>query len=540
MDAQPQSGRMNRRDILRWSAAGALTAAAATAIPLTREVKTATLPALPASKMPKPYTAAFVRPPVLKPYQTGKDQLGRFARYTISQRPGVANLVPNLRTPIYAYNGIFPGPVIELDQGVRAYVRMRNKLPANHPRLSHPFHTSTHLHGSASMPQYDGYANDITMPGYYKEYRYPNFQPARTLWYHDHGVHHTAENVYSGLAAFYLMHDPAERALLPQGEFDVPLMVNDIMLAADGAPNYNDRTHSGLWGDIILVNGQPWPVMKVKRRVYRFRVLNASISRSYRFQLSTGDPVTMVATDGGLMPVAQQVGSWRHGSAERYEILIDFRKYKAGQRIELRNLSNKNNVDFANTGKVMAFDVVDDAFTTVNNKIPTTLVGSPVMKLTEAQSLRSRRLEVERKHDMWTINGKTWHDVGESGFRDVVSNPDLNDVELWEIENKSGGWFHPVHIHLIDFQILSRNGAPAFPWERGPKDVVYVGEGETVRLLMRFEHQKGKYMIHCHNLPHEDHDMMQQFSVGLKAGAVDVNDPINAAKAVKDTLPPWA
>ena len=66
---------------------------------------------------------------------------------------------------------------------------------------------STHLHGSASLPQYDGYASDITAPGQKKYYHYPNFQPARTLWYHDHGVHYTAQNAYSGLASQYHLHD---------------------------------------------------------------------------------------------------------------------------------------------------------------------------------------------------------------------------------------------------------------------------------------------------------------------------------------------
>ena len=111
---------------------------------------------------------------------------------------------------------------------------------------------------------------------------------------------------------------------------------------------------------MILVNGAAWPVMKVQPRIYRFRILNGSIARSYRFALSTGDPVTVVATDGGLMPTAVPVASWRHGGAERYEVLIDFSKYR-GKRVELKNLSNKNNVDYVNTNKVMAFDVLDVA-----------------------------------------------------------------------------------------------------------------------------------------------------------------------------------
>ena len=137
------------------------------------------------------------------------------------------------------------------------------------------------------------------------------------------------------------MSDPFERAQLPQGEFDVPLMISDVMFNADGSLGYNDNGHKGLWGDIIMVNGVPWPTMKVKPRVYRFRVLVASISRSYRPTLSTGDPVYIVGTDAGMTPKVQAVASWRQGTAERYEILIDFRKYKVGQMVELRNLATR-------------------------------------------------------------------------------------------------------------------------------------------------------------------------------------------------------
>jgi FtsP/CotA-like multicopper oxidase with cupredoxin domain len=129
----------------------------------------------------------------------------------------------------------------------------------------------------------------------------------------------------------------------------------------------------------------------------------------------------------------------------------------------------------------------------------------------------------------------TWEDVVNSGYRNVVSNPKLGDVQVWEIKNSSGGWFHPVHIHLVDFKILDRNGKAPYAFEQGPKDVAYIGENETVRAIMRFGSPNdtdvtGRYMIHCHNLPHEDHDMMTQFRVGEDMPG---NDPINADPAKK-------
>lgn len=492
--------------------------------------------------LPRPYGTSFVVPPDLHPVETGVDDLGPYACFVINERAGTAGLLPSgAPTPIWGYQGVTPGPTITVERGTRVIAKIRNRLPQVHPMFGYRFATSTHLHGNASLPQYDGYASDLTLPGYRKIYQWPTkFNPARTMWYHDHAVHTTAENVYSGLAGMYRVHDPLERELLPQGRFDVPLMMTDVMFAADGGLGYDDRSHSDVFGDVILVNGRPWPVMRVQRRVYRFRVLNTSVSRSYRPVLVPDAPVHVVATDGGLVPVAQQVTYWRHAPAERYEVLIDFAQFPAGQRVELRNLSNDNNRDFDNTDKIMAFDVTDEPVDTSDptwNRIPTTLASSTAMSLRPEQATRRREMLL-KKDDItneWSINERTWRDVVASGFREVFAAPDLDDIEIWEIDNRSDGWHHPVHIHLVDFQVISRNGLPPFDWERGPKDVVYVGEEERVEVLMQFHPHRGKYMIHCHNTVHEDHDMMAQFSVGLPEGAVDVNDPISADPASWDT-----
>jgi FtsP/CotA-like multicopper oxidase with cupredoxin domain len=136
-----------------------------------------------------------------------------------------------------------------------------------------------------------------------------------------------------------------------------------------------------------------------------------------------------------------------------------------------------------------------------------------------------RRIKLLRENGLWTINGTTWGKVVDSNFTRVEANPPLGSVEVWTIENRSGGWFHPFHIHLVDFKILDRNGKPPFAYERGPKDVVYLGENEIVRVIMKFDGACGKYMMHCHNLVHEDHDMMSQFEVVAPPGGY-VGDPL--------------
>jgi len=520
---------LSRRDVLKVSALGA----AAVALPFEQTVRAKSASRIAASLLPKPYAAPFVVPPVAQPKDTtkGLDGVTDVPLYDITQKEGLAQILPTIKTPIFGYDGIAPGPTIRARRGQPIAVKMTNALPATHPQWGYEAWTSCHLHGSASKPQYDGYASDITRPGEYKIYHYPNVQDARTLWYHDHGVHHTAENAYMGLAALYLLSDDVEDRLpIPKGAYDLPMVITDKMFAADGKFMYDDEGHSGLYGDVILVNGAPWPNLKVARRKYRFRILNASLSRGLRLQLSDNSPMTVIATDGGLMPAPQQTVQLRVGMAERYEVVIDFAKYTAGAKIQLRNLGVPNSDDFDHTNKIMQFEVTNDRFDTANNEVPAQLnPNMEVMGLKESDAVATVKLRVHRTNGMWMVNDHTWDDIVASNYQTVVANPKLNDVQIWEIQNSSGGWFHPTHIHLVDFKILSRNGRAPFNYELGPKDVAYVGENETVRAIMRFTHEEGRYMIHCHNLPHEDHDMMTQFRVGDDRPD---NDPMNAAKAV--------
>jgi spore coat protein A, manganese oxidase len=568
---------LSRRDLMKYGVLGS----AALLLPIERVARTKLSVAnrMPASGLPKPFTLPFQIPPVPVPYR----RVGNTDFYNMHMTATAAPILGPGRptTTIWGYAmtdaagnvlpATSPGPTIQVERGRRVAVRHCQQLPDIHPTLRYPVETSVHLHGSASLPQFDGYASDITAVNNFKDYHYPNLQDARTLWYHDHGVHHTASNAYMGLAAQYHIHDAQERALnIPYGPYDVPLTVRDAMFRKDGELIYEDNSESGAYGDVILVNGVPWPNMRVERRKYRFRILNASVSRSYAFRLSTGDPLVVVGCDGGLMPAPQAVKSFRHGMAERYEIVIDFSKYKIGQKIQLLNDSPKNNIDEDTVKNVMQFEVVKDPVIVDGkvpyNDLPAQLNDNPdVMGLKASDAKVTRKFRFERENGHWTINGETWEDVILSDYAHVVGNPGVGDVEIWELENKSGGWFHPVHIHLIDFKILDRNGKAPFAFEHGPKDVVYVGENEKVRVIMKFDDTRGRtidlqlreadyqrrkeagqladgetepvilpprtgrYMMHCHNLVHEDHDMMVQFQVGPQPRGDDPNDPVDAS-----------
>jgi FtsP/CotA-like multicopper oxidase with cupredoxin domain len=510
---------MTRRDLIK---AGVF-AGASLSLPLSRIVsgQSALDNRMPTSKLPKPFTTPFAIPPVAVPVRT--DETTDY--YQMYMTATQAEIVPGYPTTFFAYDGSVPGPTIKVNQGRKVVVRHCNTLPNVHPTLGYEPWTSVHLHGSASLPQFDGYASDITHPGEFKDYQYPNFQQARTLWYHDHGVHHTAENAYHGCAAQYHLHDALEQSLpIPQGRYDIPLMMGDAMFNSDGSLLFTLEDDAGMWGDVILVNGRPWPVMQVERRKYRFRILGIAVSRSWKLSLDSGEPMAVIATDGGLMASPQYVTSFRTAPAERYEVIIDFSKYPIGRRVVLQNSSPKNNRNYTNTNKIMAFDVVSEPTDLSNNSIPDVLnPNDPIMALQPQDAVRTRKFRFHRSNGEWKINNTSWKEVVNSNYQFTLANPQRGDVEIWQFENTSGGWFHPIHTHLIDFKILDRNGKPPLPQERGSKDVVYLGENETVRVITKFE-GRGKYMMHCHNLIHEDHDMMGQFEVIDPQGPGD--DPL--------------
>ncbi len=520
---------LTRRDLIK---AGVF-AGATMSLPLSRVVsgQSALASRMPASKLPKPFAQTFTADTFVPPVAVPVRSTATTDYYEMSMKPTLIEVVPGYKTLFFAYEDkgcmagpTVPGPTIKVDRHREVVVRHRNTLPNTHPTLGYVPWTSVHLHGSASLPQFDGYASDITQPGEYKNYIYPNYQPARTLWYHDHGVHHTAENAYFGCAAQYHVHDALEQSLpIPHGRYDIPLVISDALFNNDGSLLFTLEDDNGLWGDVILVNGHPWPVLEVERRKYRFRILGTAISRSWKLSLDSGDEMAVIATDGGLMPVPKYVKSFRTSSSERTEVIIDFAKYPIGRTVVLRNSSPKNNRNYANTDKVMAFRVVGDAYGDQwDNSVPEVLnPDDSTMALQPEDAVRTRKFLFHRTNGEWKINGKSWKDVESSGFQFTLANPQRGDVEIWEFDNPSGGWFHPIHAHLVDFKILDRNGNPPLPHELGPKDVVYVGENEKVRVIAEFDRDKaeahlpygGKYMIHCHNLIHEDHDMMGQFEV---------------------------
>ncbi|WP_159460699.1 multicopper oxidase family protein, partial [Calothrix rhizosoleniae] len=243
-------------------------------------------------------------------------------------------------------------------------------------------------------------------------------------------------------------------------------------------------------------------------------------------ELTIGERLVVIASDGGLLaePVelTTPLQTLAVGVAERYDVIIDFSKYPVGSQVFLRNIGFSGSLDNdIRTHTIMRFDVVRSEAD--NSIIPSQL--RPVEPLINKPIIRARNFRFERNNQEWLINDRTWDP------KRVDANPQVGDVEIWNLVNPGSGWVHPVHIHLVDCQMLSRNGLQPRPYEQGWKDVFMVGEFQTVRIITQFRTRqgddiKGKFMMHCHNLVHEDHAMMTQFEVG-KGG----HDPVTKAPA---------
>jgi spore coat protein A, manganese oxidase len=350
---------------------------------------------------------------------------------------------------------------------------------------------------------------------------------------------------------------------LPKGKYDVPLILQDRRFRQDGQlADFDDNGGRSLYGDMIFVNGTPYPKLEVERRKYRFRILNASVSRNYRLALSridrnaildpngcedrsgsdglayrnyseSGDRLIVIGNDEGLLAKPALIvppNALSIGIAERYDIIIDFSKYDAGDKVFLRNVGFTGTLDNdARTHTIMRFDVVNGDRDT--SEIPEIL--REVEDIPESQATQVRTFRFERNEGKWKINNRLW----DESEKFTIANPKLNAIEIWEFVNPGSGWVHPVHPHLLRFRILDRNGRPPQPYESGPKDVVMVGEFQKVRVLARICPHEGKYMMHCHNLVHEDKAMMTQFEVG-KNGLSPHDRPAKPCEEIQSMQPP--
>lgn len=449
---------------------------------------------------PSPPAPPFARPlpisPVLSPVggPPGQDS------YTITMQEAMASILPGRPTPVWTYNGIYPGPTIR----ARAN-RQVNVLQVNN--LTEPM--SVHLHGGFAAPQDAGHPDDLISPTALKTYTYPNAQLPATLWYHDHAVDVTGPHVYMGLAGFYIMSDTVEDNLnLPNGANDVPLMIQDRLFNPNGTLSYpltDDALVRGVLGDRMLVNGVIQPFFQVTRRKWRFRLLNGSSARIYDFALSNGQPFIQIGSDGGLLGAPVNRSVIRLGPAERADVVIDFTSLLPGTQVYLRNLNRMIPTSLDRAARdILRFDVGNLAADA--SQVPAVL--RPVVPL--GTEIRTRDFVLtqgmQSGRPVWSINGLLYDPSR------IDANPTVGDIEIWRFVNNSAQ-SNPMHIHLVQFQIVDIGGVPPGPGENGWKDTVNVPAGQTARVKARFAGFTGIYAFNGQNLEHADHRMMGQLQI---------------------------
>ena len=222
-----------------------------------------------------------------------------------------------------------------------------------------------HLHGAKTAPNYDGWPESMMMPGQSRLSRYENDERSTMYWYHDHAMHTTRLNAYSGLAAPYIIRDKEECSLnLPKGRDEIFMVIQDRNLnlpekRLNKGVNkttllHKTETNTGpleFYGPLTLVNGAIWPKRTVDAGLYRLRILNGSNSRVYALylvetqtdgtldlsskpQIAKEPRIVKIGTDGGLLDEAVELKRFTDKGAivlmpaERIDLLIDFSKCK--------------------------------------------------------------------------------------------------------------------------------------------------------------------------------------------------------------------
>lgn len=472
--------------------------------------------------------------------------------YEVEQRLTNLSVHPDLPLqPLWGFDGLVPGPLYVERYGQPILIRNHNNLPPDGQNNGFGKNrVTTHLHNGHTPSESDGFPCYNFGRGQFYDHHYPNVlagvnsthqsvggdiqEAMSTLWYHDHMLDFTSQNVYKGLAGMYLLFnefdsgDETTGFHLPSfgdgasddSNFDVPMVFADqIYDPTDGKIVMDTFNFDGVLGDRFLVNGKVQPVMHVHPRRYRFRWLDAGPSRFYQmFFTDLSSPNSriffhQITTDGNLLERPVQVESVRIGVAERVDVIIDFSKY-AGKTLYIENRLEQTD-GRGPTGKVLAggrgnqiLKIVVDLPQIPDNSVdPATITRFYGLPDKTATPRITRSFTFDRSNGNWTINNRSM----DPECQEVRVRVQKNSVEHWIVNNNSGGWQHPAHIHFEEFQFLSVNGAPP-PSQplvlNGRKDVIRLEHNMQTKAFFRFRDFTGKYPFHCHNVVHEDHAMM--------------------------------
>jgi suppressor of ftsI/bilirubin oxidase len=459
--------------------------------------------------------------------------------FTMVSAPIQYEIMPGKRAPMLAYaveqgGRTFFNPVLRIATGTHLRVRYWNALDET---------SIVHWHGLKVDTNNDGHPHYAVSAGETYDYQFTLANRAATYWYHPHPHHLAGKQAYLGLAGFLLVEDPEELALqraldLTLGETDIPLLVQDKRLHDDGSLAYasggTEHFHGHL-GEHVLVNLTPAPCLDCASRVYRFRIVNGSNARIYRFAfVREGEPLEfmLIGADGGLLERPVPVSEVFLAPSERADVLLDLRASPVGERVMLSSLpfdammfeTQARHASHAAHGvppngaplDILLIRVA--ARTPYERSVPADL--SVIPELIEPQARRVFTLDHAK--GLWRINRSTYR------MTQTAFSVRRGAQEVWEFRNPAPGMPHPVHVHGFQYRVLERKGSPphvrrlainergVLATESGWKDSVLVWPDETLRLAMDFSHPHHGdqvYMLQCHNMEHETHGMMLNFRV---------------------------
>jgi len=448
------------------------------------------------------FVSALPIPPLLE----NLDKSGQTARFALDIQQGEMHFFPGKSTASLGYNGNFLGPTIRVRNGQHFSMNARNTLGQK---------TTLHWHGLHVPAQWDGGPRQPIAAGSIWKPEFTIKQEAATLWYHPHAMGLTGEQVYNGLAGlFYIEDDFSDSLDIPKnyGVDDIPLVIQDRRFFSNGQFAYTQSMHdvmNGVIGNYMLVNGAIQPTLSVHAGQIRLRLLNGSNSSIYQIAFHDQRTFKVIATDGGFLEHPVAMNAIILSAGERAEVILDLTDTAPGPAISLL-------VDQMKGRRFEAMRIKVDSPAESHFSLPSEL--RPLDRIPESEASVVRRFTMESMGGggmgmmgkRLTINGK------KMDINRIDEQVKLNSTEIWEITNQSGMMMsmpHSMHLHDVQFQILSRNGQAPPLHEQGRKDTVLIMPGETVRIISRFRDYTGIYMYHCHLLEHEDDGMMGQFEV---------------------------
>lgn len=409
--------------------------------------------------------------------------------------------------PAWLLNDTLPSPVLRTRKGEPFQVVMHNQLPQD---------LILHWHGLAPPEEMDGHPRFAVGPGGSYAYDFTVQERAGTYWYHSHTHRRTAEQTYRGVGGLLIVEDEEEAALdLPTGDREIPVILQDRRVDASGVPFYapfGPDLMAGYMGNEPFGNGIRRPFHEVDSALHRLRILNGSNARIFRLVRSDGRPLVLIGNDGGLIDRPRSLPFVDLGPAERVDLLLDLSSSGEGDRVMLRSISfslqgggfmggaNLQGVPLDLLEFRVTRRVADDA--QIPDLLPTVPGPDP------DQAVRKRTFRFSSQMMDHRINGRSFE------MDRVDERVPFGETEIWSLVNDSP-LPHPVHLHATHFRVVGRSGGrgQVMPWEAGVKDTVLLHPFEIVRVAVRFTAHRGLFLLHCHNLEHEDMGMMANIMV---------------------------